>query len=189
MRLLLMAGLLSACGPALAWQLQSLQVGHRGDDYRVAMQALIAAPPARVFAQLADLSALSRLNPSVRSVQLGVLDAEGRWPLTTTVEFCLLAVCRELRHSQRVRILPEGATGGRIESQTEPPPASDFQRGEARWQVSAEGSGSRLQFEASLQPGFWLPPLIGPWAVERWLRNEARLTVERLELLSLEAAP
>lgn len=185
---LLLSALLLFSGLASAYEIESLRVTHDGDDYRIVMQALIAAPPERVFSQLADLQALTKLNPSVTRVQVGEPDPQGRLPLSSEAEFCVLSVCRSLRHTQQVQIQPD-SPGGRIDSQTVPPPASDFREGgEAHWQISAAPGGSRLGFEARLSPVIWLPPVVGPWAVQRRLREEAQLTVERLERLSQAAA-
>jgi len=176
-------------GPALAYEIESLQVAREGEDYHVVVQALIEAPPDRVFAQLTDLAALPRLNPSVIRVQVGEPDEQGRWPVSSEAEFCVLAVCRTLRHMQRLRIQP-AAQGGRVDAETVPPPASDFREGgEAHWQVGAALGGSRFGFEARLSPTIWVPPLIGPWAVQQRLREETLLTVERLERLSRDPTP
>lgn len=186
---ILLLGLLLLLGgtPLHAWQIDELQVSHADGAYRVRMAARLSAPPERVYAQLSDLAALAKINPTLHDVQLGAADAEGRVLLTTTSEFCVLAMCRTLRHAQRVRLLP-AAAGGRIESDTLPSPTSDFREGSAVWQVEPGGEGSRLLFEAWLFPEFWLPPVVGPWAVERRLREESRSTVERLERLS-QGAP
>lgn len=174
--------LLLGSAPLHAGQIEALRVSHSAGEYRVRMQARLDVPPDRVYAQLADLAALPQVNPAISSVQLGAVDADGRWPLTTTTEFCVLAMCRPLRHAQRVRLLPS-PSGGRIESETLPAPAGDFREGAAVWQVEPEGEGSHLRFEAWLKPDFWLPPVIGPWAVERRLQEESRIAVERLERL------
>lgn len=186
--LLLGLALLLGITPLHAWQIEALQVSHAGGEYRVSLRARLSASPERVYSQLADLPALAKINPALREVQIGAADMDGRVPLTTTSEFCVLAVCQSLRHGQRVRLLP-AALGGRIESETLPPPASDFREGAAVWQVQPEGEGSLLLFDARLTPDFWLPPVIGPWAVESRLRDESRIAVERLERLGQGLPP
>lgn len=190
MRAVLLLTALLLGQPVSAYEIEALQVSREGRVFHVTVQALVEAPPERVFAQLADLAALPRLNPSVTRVQVGEPDEQGRWPVSSEAEFCVLAVCRSLRHMQRLRIQPE-AQGGRIDAETVPPPASDFEEGgEAHWQVLAAPEGaSRFSFEARLSPALWVPPVLGPWAVQNRLREETRLTVERLERLSREPSP
>lgn len=182
-------GLLLLGGAAQAYEIDALQVGHDGKEYRVQVEARLAAPQARVFATLADFAALPEINPSVTRVQVGEPDEEGRWPVTSEAEFCVLGVCRSLRHMQRLRLLPDGGEGGVIEAETVPPPASDFRAGFARWQVLADGDGSRLRFEAGLELDFWLPPVVGSWAVQRRLRDDVTVTIQRLEQRSRAVVP
>jgi Polyketide cyclase / dehydrase and lipid transport len=188
MRHLLVLALMTVTAVAQAHRIESLQVLREGDDYVIHLRAHIDAPPSKVFHCLADFARLPQLNPSVSRVSVGEADAEGRLPVTSEAEFCVVAICRTLKHVQRMRIEPTEA-GGRIEAVTVPPPASDFRAGSARWQVSADGDASRFEFDAHLQPDLWLPPVVGPWMVQRRLDEETRRTVDNLERLSREGSP
>jgi hypothetical protein len=129
----------------------------------VSLDAELAAPAAAVYARLADFAALSALNPSLQVQALSPAAADGRQHLLSQAEFCVLGLCRLLRHSQQLRSLKSGQ-GGSIVAVTEPPPASDFQSGESDWTVSELGEGrSRLRFESRLRPDFWLAPAPGCW--------------------------
>jgi hypothetical protein len=186
-RLLLAASLLAA--PAYAYDLRELSIRHQGPDYRVSLDAELAAPAAAVYARLADFAALSALNPSLQVQALSPAAADGRQHLLSQAEFCVLGLCRLLRHSQQLRSLKSGQ-GGSIVAVTEPPPASDFQSGESDWTVSELGEGrSRLRFESRLRPDFWLAPVVGPWMLERRLREETLITVQRLESQAQERVP
>ena len=69
------------------------------------------------------------------------------------------------------------------------PAQSDFEFGQAEWHLN-EGSGvTRLWFEARIRPAFWVPPLIGPWAIRHVLREEARSTCNGLEQLARNRLP
>ena len=185
--LLLAAGFLAA--PAYPYDLRELNIGHQGADYRVSLDAELAAPAAAVYARLADFAALSALNPSLQVRALSPPSADGRQHLVSQAEFCVLGLCQMLRHSQQVHSLWSGQ-GGSIVAVTEPPPASDFQSGESDWTVSVVGEGrSRLRFESRLRPDFWLAPVLGPWMLERRLREETLITVQRLESQAQERVP
>lgn len=188
MRCLLLATAFLAA-PACAYDLRELSIDHQGADYRVSLVAELAAPAAAVYARLADFAALSALNPAVKVESLSPPTAEGRQQLVSQAEFCVLGLCQVLRHSQQVHSLWSGQ-GGSIVAVTEPPPASDFQSGESDWTVSTAGEGrSRLRFESRLRPDFWLAPVLGPWMLERRLREETLITVQRLESQARERAP
>lgn len=185
--LLLAASLLAA--PAWAYELRTLSVRHQAQDYLVSLDAELAAPGPAVYARLADFAALSALNPSLRVLSLSPPSADGRQQLVSEAEFCLLGLCRVLRQSQQLSSTPSG-DGGSIVGITEPPPASDFQSGISRWTVTAiDDRRSRLRFEASLRPDFWLAPVLGPWMLERRLREETLITVQRLESQAQGRAP
>lgn len=185
--LLLAASLLAA--PVWAYELRELGIRHQAQDYVVHLDAELAAPAPAVYARLADFAALSALNPSLRVLSLSPPAADGRQRLVSEAEFCLLGLCQALRQSQLLSSTPSG-DGGSIFGITEPPPASDFQRGVSRWTVTAiDDSRSRLRFEASLSPGFWLAPVLGPWMLERRLREETLITVQRLESQAQGRAP
>lgn len=185
--LLLATALLVA--PAYAYDLRELSIVRQGADFRVSLDAELAAPAAAVYARLADFAALSDLNPSLRVQALSPATADGHQHLVSQAEFCVLGLCQWLRHSQQVRSRWDGQ-GGSILAVTEPPPASDFQSGESDWTVSTAGEGrSRLRFESRLRPDFWLAPVLGPWMLERRLREETLITVQRLESQARERAP
>ena len=67
------------------------------------------------------------------------------------------------------------------------PQMSDLRYGLARWRMSACADDRRrtcLEFKAELEPDFWVPPLIGPWLIQRKLHQEAIVTAEGIEKLA-----
>lgn len=166
-----------------AYELRELQVLRDGQHYTLNLDADLRASPAAVYGWLADLPAMAQLNPRLRLLELSPADAQGRQRVLSVGELCVLSLCQSLRHGQTVQFFPT-SRGGRIVAQTLPPPVSDFASGETLWTVEPSGEGSRLRIEARSEPAFWLPPWIGPRLLERRLREETLLTVERLELLA-----
>jgi hypothetical protein len=49
------------------------------------------------------------------------------------------------------------------------------------WRVTDEGSRTRLHYEATRVAAFWIPPLIGPWAIKRTLREQLESGIVSLE--------
>ena len=54
--------------------------------------------------------------------------------------------------------------------------------------MEAEGEGTLLRWQLSLEPGFWVPPLIGPPLLERSLKAEGRRSAAGVEKLARERA-
>jgi hypothetical protein len=64
------------------------------------------------------------------------------------------------------------------------PEFSDFRSGLARWQLTARGAATQLEFSNSFEPDFWVPPVIGPWLIKRklvWEVTETAMYIEAKE--------
>lgn len=172
-RLAAAAALWAVAGLSAAVEIETLNVNHQGASYRLRLSARLDAAPTQVFARLAAFEQLPALNPAILSAR-----REGATLLHTESDYCLLGFCRRLHQLQRVQIRP-AAGGGVIEASTEA--SADFRGGHSRWTVTPAETGSRLLFESEIEPGFWLPPYLGPRAVTRQLREQALATVSNLE--------
>jgi hypothetical protein len=54
----------------------------------------------------------------------------------------------------------------------------------AQWEFRAVDQRTQLDFNAELEPAFWIPPFVGPWLVENSLREEAQRTSSGIEQLA-----
>lgn len=170
---------LALCLPAQALQVQTLEVTHDASVYHVVVDVLINAAPARVRAQLLDVGSLPQLDPSVKAVR--ATQEAGGMRVESELEECLFGLCRRLLHVQQVQ-----ADGDEISAQTLAVQGSGFKSGIARWQLKAEGEGTRLIFTADTEPDLWLPPLIGPRALMHRLRDKTEASLQALERLARE---
>jgi hypothetical protein len=82
--------------------------------------------------------------------------------------------------TQRVEDITEDAQGHILVALV--PEASSFRSGQASWEVTNTGSGSRVIHRATLEPDFWLPPWIGTAIVKATLRREIQASFENLEM-------
>lgn len=155
--------------------MRDLSVGQEGDAYRVRFEAVVDVPPDRVFALLTDYGRLDRLNPGI--VVAERVDAGSREPRVRTVlEGCVLFFCRRMERVETVQ-----SSNRRLITTRMVPEASDFRSGKTRWELAAVAEGTRVRFRARMVPDFWVPPVIGSWAIERDLRANMRTLVRRLE--------
>ena len=170
---------LALCVPAEALQVQTLEVTHDDSVYHVVVDVLIDAAPDKVRAQLLDVGSLPQLNPSVKTVR--ATEEAGGLRVESELEECLFGFCRRLLHVQKVE-----TRGDEISAQTLAVQGSSFRSGIARWQIRAEGGLTRLIFTADTEPDLWLPPLIGPTALMRRLREKTEASLYALERLARE---
>ncbi|ROO30126.1 hypothetical protein [Salinisphaera japonica] len=62
------------------------------------------------------------------------------------------------------------------------PGAGDFKTGRAHWRFMPAGPGhTHIVFDATLVPDFWVPPLIGSWAIRRALAGQVLDTGRAIE--------
>jgi hypothetical protein len=177
---------------ALSWfamqvhaaQVLGVRVTRDGARFVIGMHIAIDAPPPAVFGALQDYSAMMRYNPDLRSVRVQAI-GPGRVRLFTTVHACVLIFCRTL-HQEQIMTAVRDADGGVLEAELLPG-AGDFKAGKARWTVAAcpsRPSRTCLNARIELVPAFWVPPVIGPWALRRQMVEEARRTSTGLEVVA-----
>lgn len=184
--LLAVSGLLTAA--ANAFDIHSVDVRHDSERYHLAMKVSLDAPAHSVYAVFTDLPGLPRVNPSIRSVQvLEALPGQDQ-RVFTEVSACVGPFCRRLRQVQDMHFEPRAGHGGRVHARIVEQ-GSDFRRGEASWDFRDCAGRTCLDFEATLEPAFWVPPLVGPWLLQRKLRQEAIETCRGLERLARAATP
>ncbi len=183
MRSLVLLICLGAAHVAAAADIYSLTVSRDGDEYHMSADAHVAAPPAAVYAVLTDYEHLTRISNAVlKSHVVQRLDA-GAVLVYTDSRVCALFFCRHIIETQRYtkpdaeNILAEVV-----------PEQSNLKSGHAAWHLEAENDGTRLHWEMSAVPGFWVPPFIGSSLVQRGLRMEGKVGIVGVEKLARERA-
>jgi len=179
---LLLAALHPACGSAA--ETGPVVVERHGAAYTASFDALIDAPPRRVHEVLTDFAGLRALNPAIVAVSAKAApDGRGE-RVRTVLQSCVWLFCRKVVQVEDI-VEPDPQTIlARIV-----PGRGDFKRGWSVWRLTAQGARTRLHYEASRVPDFWIPPLIGPWAVAHSLRTQLEASIPVLERLAASARP
>lgn len=170
---------------AHAAQVLSVQVTRDGARFLIGMHMAIDAPPPAVFRALQDYSAMMRFNPDLRAVRVQPTGRAGSVRLFTTIHACVLVFCKTM-HQEQIMTAVSSTDGGALEAELLPY-GSDFKAGHARWTVTACDSARSiacLDARIELVPAFWVPPVIGPWALRREMAEEARRTSVGLEVVA-----
>lgn len=178
--------LLGAATAAPAAQIEAVEVDHEAQRYRVRMQARIAVPVSAAYAVFTDYARLPQINPSIQQVRLLPGAARPAQRLYTQIRLCAAFYCRTLHQVQDM--LSVSTPQGRGLRAHVLPEHSDLHHGRAEWRLRDCGDSTCLEFSATLQPKFWVPPLIGSWLIQRTLRAQAVITAEGIERLAREAA-
>ena len=66
------------------------------------------------------------------------------------------------------------------------PEESDFKFSRESWQLIEYEDGTLLIYDFEMEPDFWVPPVVGPFVIQRALRDGAERAVDRIEKLAQE---
>lgn len=180
MKCLALLGLALASVGGAGAEVRSTSVSSHGERYRIEVTSFIAAPPARVMGLLTDYARLQRLHPMVRSSEV-LADGEGGSRVRTTYHDCPLFIfCVEFAHTSRFTRRSERHLVAEAD-----PAASDFSYGRFQWLALPEGEGTRLLFDAEVEPDFWVPPVLGDWVLKRRLLEVAVDLQQAIQVLAL----
>ena len=174
--LLLFSGLVFLPG-AGAGEILSSDVTLEAGQYAVTVEALINAPLNAVYHSITDYNNLAAINPSIEESRVLLVMSPDRHRVRSVIKVCILIFCTRIVQVQDVTRI-DGRT---IEAVTRPGD-SDFIYGMARWRLSPVGNTTRLHFAQEIIPDFWVPPIIGPWLIERKLVQEVTETAMYIEL-------
>ena len=162
-------------------ELIALEVTHDHGVYRLTSVTQFAAPPAAVFAVLADYDNLTQISSAiVVSRVLAQTAPDGAARVYTRVRGCVWFFCGSINRVERLYLSPPQEIRTLAE-----PEFSDLHEGASHWRFTAlDNGGTRVDFEMQMTPDFWIPPLIGPRLVKRRLMRDGVEAVGRIDALA-----
>jgi len=183
---LVLAALTAGAETVSAGELANLDVSERDGVYRIRMEMLVDAPAGNVYQVLTDFAQISQLNPAITESNTLPSETPGTLRVRTLIEDCILLHCVAISRVEEIR---EGAPG-HLHVETDPR-LSDFKSGSAHWWVKPAGNNSMVVYEATMEPDFFLPPLLGRMIMKRGLREgivESFGNLERIARLNAKAS-
>lgn len=180
----LLLGAIAANWIVRAATLESVVVTYDSGRYSLEAHAHMDAPREAIFAVLTDYDRLDRISSAYK--EYGFMDPapDGTPIVFTRIEGCILIFCRSLRRVERLESNPPGF----IRTVTLPE-QSDFRHSVSQWWLEPEADGTRITYQLELEPDFWVPPIIGPWMLQRRLQRGGAAAVDRIERLAQEFTP
>lgn len=179
-------GLLAATACPAA-EISTLTVERAAGRYSVNLAVALDTTPQRAFNVMRDYPRLGDINPAIESVTLLDGATGGGQRVETAVKVCVLFFCRVLEQVQDMHATQNKAAGGQLVAVVLPE-LSNLRFGTAQWLITpcADGASACLDFSATIEPDFWVPPVIGPWAIKKKLREEAVQTSLGIESVARE---
>ena len=169
----------SLINPIMADEITRFDVTENGGVYSIKATVLINAPADYVRGVLTDYVHIYRLNPSI--VESEVLDSTDSdiTRVRTKVLGCVAGYCEELERTEEVRVLASGDIRAEVI-----PESGQFKTGITLWQIRSSGDNTELNYEAEIEPDFFIPPIIGSLMVKARLREEITSSFTRLEKIA-----
>ncbi len=163
----------------IAAQINDITVTNSDDAYMIEFDAFIDAPASQVFKVIGDFTRMGKISPDIIAVSVDAAPTGRGERVRSTIESCVLFLCRQI-----VQVEDVLAFDGNTIIAVIVPGAGDFKSGSTLWRLTNEGPRTRLRYEATRVADFWIPPLIGPWAVKRTMREQLELSIMAIERLA-----
>lgn len=178
--LLLVASVALAAMPARGAELLDVSVEKDGERYTMASRTYFEAPPEAVFRVLSDYDRFERISSIFEDVRFIAPARDGTPRAFTLVKGCVLFFCKTIERIEALHFTPHSRIVAEVE-----PEHSDFAYGRTEWRFIPSGSGTEVHYRMEMEPGFWVPPLIGPYIMKRSFRSDAVEALNRIEALAL----
>jgi hypothetical protein len=144
--------------------------------YHVFGQSHLDASAEFIYETLIDYDNFHKLADGIAITNFLPPDEPGRLLAFSRFKSCILFFCKTVEKHEYI----EGNPYNSINVQAIPE-RSDFSFNESRWLIETTDGKTLLTYEAEFEADFWIPPLIGPWAVHRKLARTAELVGSRIE--------
>lgn len=164
---------------SIAHELNHAEVTEDNGIFQFQFTTIIDAPAEYVRQVLTDYTHIYRLNPSIIESEVLPSQQSDETKVRTKVLACASFFCREVERVETVRILASGDLQADID-----PERSEFRSGKAIWKITEIDNRSKLEYVATLEPDFFIPPVIGVSVIGNSMKNEVINTFGRIERIA-----
>jgi hypothetical protein len=147
--------------------------------YEVSLETILDAPPDAIHDILTDYVHIYRLNPSITESEILPAPDASVVRVRTLINDCVFIFCQDIVRVEDIRELQSGELFAQIV-----PQLSNVKSGAAIWKIQAEGDATRLTYNLTLEPGFFVPPLIGTYFVKNKLRAQIMTSLDNIERIA-----
>jgi hypothetical protein len=176
--------LMLAARLAVPADLRAIEVEREDDRYSLRSEAYFAANRADLYRVLTNYDLFEQFSSAYVETRNVEEDEQGRPRFFTRMQGCVLLFCRSFVRHGYLLLTPKSEIVAVAE-----PEDSDFNYSRERWRLQTEGEGTLLIYDFEMEPGFWVPPVIGPYVIKRSLRAGGSDAIDRIEALALGRTP
>jgi hypothetical protein len=172
-------------GAASGAEVLQSDIVHADNRYTVRFDVRLDAPAEKLRRHLLDYPNYATHFKSIRESRVLGRQPDGALRVRLRIHGCALFFCRTVTVVKDISETPAGDIVARVDGSQ-----SSFREGTERWRIDTEVGAlvgrTRLTYDAELVPGFYVPPVIGPWLLKAQLRKLLMNSAVKLEALARE---
>lgn len=171
--------ILLLCAAANAAELRSVVVERDKDLFFLESEIWFDADAAALYAVFLNYDLTQEFTSFVVESRNLEPDENGRRRFYIRNHGCVWFVCRSFERTGHVEHVPNEFIRSTADAEL-----SDFYTSIESWEFTPEGDGTVVIYKFTFDPKFWLPPVIGPYALQRKLKLDSSRTLGRIEALA-----
>jgi ribosome-associated toxin RatA of RatAB toxin-antitoxin module len=160
-------------------ELLDVQVELDDKRYRLNSEVYFDVSQQALYDVLADFDQFEKFTSAIVESRNTGPDERGRPGFYARMEGCVMLFCKSFIRNGYLLLSPNVQIVAIVN-----PDESDFKFSRERWQLISDKEGTRLVYDFEMEPDFWVPPVIGPYLIQRALRGGAIRAVNRIEALA-----
>jgi len=163
----------------IAADLVDLELTQNQGVYQLRLEIILDASPRNVHDVLTDYAHIYRINPSIIDSEILHSPDNSVVRVRTVINDCILIFCKVLHRVEEVRELETGDIYALVV-----PELSNVKSGITIWQINPMGGRTRINYSLSVEPDFFVPPLIGTHVVKQKIKKEVLTSLENIERIA-----
>jgi len=167
-----------------AADLEEVVVERVDGRYELRSETVFDAGPDDLYRVLTDYDQFVKFTSAFTVSKNLPPDDEGRPRFYNEMEGCVLFFCVTFKRHGHLELTPQHHIRAVVD-----PATSDFEFSQEEWSLTTEGGRTRMVYTFSMEPSFWVPPVIGPFYIRRALRSGAVRAVDGIEALAQGREP
>ncbi len=156
-----------------------VNVRYADKTYFLSAEFTVEAAPARVMEILTDFKNISDLNPSIIESEIQDSSIADSLRVRTVVHDCILFFCKSITRVEDITQFENSKLEAFIL-----PLLSDLRSGYAVWGLTQHSLDTVVKYDASMQPKFWIPPIIRSYVLKKKFKQRV---IESVKLLQQKA--
>jgi len=125
---------------------------------------------------LTDFENITQLHPSIIESELLPSLADDKTRIRTVVKDCVLFFCKEIVRVENVIQYGNESLVAEVV-----PFLSDLRSGQTHWNFQRQGKVTTVMYQSTMQPKFWIPPIIRSRTVTKKLENRIMEMIMRIQ--------